>query len=79
MRYKFEKVKERLRSSESDDCYVSFAIAAIASDGKNNKTVAYISDVSTDEGFVDSLVDKFNRFGLEPVHLQDIVADALDS
>lgn len=36
-----------------------------------------VVDVSQDRRLVEDLVDRFNRFGVSPIHVQDILEDIL--
>ena len=36
-----------------------------------------IVNISSAPGFVDDLIDKLNTYGADPIHLQDLIEDAL--
>lgn len=38
-----------------------------------------IEDISTDKDFVDNLVNLCNRFQVDPIHLFDVVEDAVNA
>lgn len=41
------------------------------------KPGAEIQDVSTEKAFVSELVRKMNQYQLDPIHLSDVIEDAL--
>ena len=65
--------KERLFSDELGP-YTSFGIKAIDTSNKSETTV---SDVSVNEAFVNELCRSFNLYQLDPVHLSDVLDDAV--
>ncbi len=64
-------VEEQLFTPELGE-YRSFGIRT-----KNGED--FVSDVSTDRAFVSELVERCNREEVSPIHLRDIVVDALES
>ena len=69
-------LKEELSSVELGN-YQTFAICAYARIGNEWCEVARVSDVSADLSFVTALCDRCNRGQLSPLHLRDVVEDAL--
>lgn len=68
-------VEEQLFTPELGE-YHSFGIKAKNSGGED---MDFVSDVSTDRAFVSDLVERCNRAEVSPIHLRDIIADALES
>lgn len=65
-------VRETLHSEESGE-YVSYGISV----RKEEREIAFVSDVSTQRDLVERLVWLCNQNGLYPEHLQDVVQDLI--
>lgn len=55
--------------------YRAYGIAAIQAD--QNRRAAYVPDVSADWAFVSRLAERCTDGKLSPIHLRDVVMDAL--
>lgn len=55
--------------------YLTFGIQCYLQNPK--KLVAALSDISTDKAFVQNLAQKFTDGQLYPIHLLDVIEDAL--
>ena len=69
-------VKENLDSPELG-CYCSFGLEAFRVTEGQMKRVAFVSDISTIEAMVSTLACRCTRLQLYPLHLRDIIEDAL--
>ena len=60
----------------TDECgaYITFGI--VAYDG-SCREIAAVPDVSTSEPFVRSLCDTFTKNQVDPIHLYEVIEDAL--
>ena len=56
---------------------MSYGILAKVVEDDNYSYAAYIPDISCDKSFVDSLALRCSRGQLDPIHLLDVVLDAL--
>lgn len=74
--YQFRPVKQFLTSPELGN-YSSYAICAFAVTPGRCEEVCSVSDVSCDWAFAAVLADKCTRLQLDPVHLRDVILDAL--
>lgn len=74
--YRYISVSEEL-SSPYLGRYRSFGIAAQREAAGHWQVVCKVSDVSTDPVFVENLAARCTAGQLEPVHLMDIIEDAL--
>ena len=74
--YRYISVSEEL-SSPYLGRYRSFGIAAQREAAGHWQEVCKVSDVSTDPVFVENLAARCTAGQLEPVHLMDIIEDAL--
>lgn len=68
-------VKEELHNSEIGN-YTAYAISAYEY-SNHKKTKIYISDVFLDESDAKSFVKLCNEMELDPVHLPQVIEDAL--
>ena len=57
--------------SENGETYLTYGIKVFCKEG-----VKLIEDVSTDYYFVKSIVDRFTKFKLDPVHIYEAIQDA---
>ena len=57
--------------SENGEAYLTYGIKVFCKEG-----VKLIEDVSTDYYFVESIVDKFTKLKLDPVHIYEAIQDA---
>ena len=57
--------------SENGGTYLTYGIKVFCKEG-----VKLIEDVSTDYYFVKSIVDRFTKFKLDPVHIHEAIQDA---
>ena len=69
----YKLVEETLFSQELGRYYRTYGIAVF----ENGKQTELVSDVSLDHTDVESLVSKCNKYGLEPIHLYDVIEDLL--
>ena len=70
--YRYIAVKEKLYHKDIGT-YTSYGIKAF----KDGKEVGFVSDVSVDRDFVEELVELCNTEQLDPIHLFDVVEDAI--
>jgi len=63
------------RYSPELGAYRAYGILAVRADRK--RRMAYISDVSADRAFVSGLAERCTDGRLSPIHLRDVVMDAL--
>lgn len=63
------------RHSPELGVYQSYGIAAIQAD--QNRRAAYVPDISADRTFVSKLAERCMDGKLSPIHLRDVVMDAL--
>lgn len=70
--YKYITVEEKLENPDIGT-YTSYGIKAI----KENVEVEFVSDVSVDKIFVDELARCCTDLQLDPIHLFDVVEDAI--
>ena len=73
MPVRYEVVEENMYSSELGG-YVSYGVIGRDLSGE---TVVICSDISSDRVFVAELCEKCNALGLSPLHLADVVYDAM--
>lgn len=71
--YRYVPFKEKLYSDEFGT-YISFGIKAFDS---LNCSITSVSDVSTNEVFVQDLCEKCTLYQLHPIHLLDVIEDNL--
>lgn len=69
-------VKEALYSEEIG-AYTAYGIGVFEYDRGEKKTLQYIPDVFLDEEKAEQLVAMCNSIQLEPLHLLDVVEDAV--
>lgn len=69
----YKVVAERLYCEELSAHYSTYGISAL----KNDKQIAFVSDVSPDRPAVEALVRKCNKYSLDPIHLYDVIEDFL--
>lgn len=74
--FRFRPVKQFLSSPELGD-YCSYGIHAFTTTPTGHVDAGLVSDVSCDLDFVSLLADSCTRLQLDPVHLLDVVLDAL--
>lgn len=74
--FQFRPVKQFLSSPELGD-YCSYGIHAFATTPSGCADAGLVSDVSCDLDFVSLLAGKCTSLQLDPVHLLDVVLDAL--
>lgn len=75
--FQFRPVKQFLSSPEIGD-YNSYGICAFAlTYGGCEDEICFLSDISCNLDFVLLLADRCTQFQLNPMHLFDIVLDAL--
>lgn len=72
----FRPIEQFLFSPELGE-YRSFGIQAFSVSPTGAEEVSLISDVSCDPAFVSRLAEKCTQLQLDPVHLLDVVLDAL--
>ncbi len=58
--------------------YCSWGIACLQFSPEGCRQTAFVSDVSVELAFVHKLARRCTRSQLAPVHLRDVVADALE-
>ncbi len=60
----------------TDECgaYITFGIIAC---DENGHEITSVPDVSTSEPLVRSLCDAFTKYQVDPIHLRDVIEDAL--
>ncbi len=68
-------VVEEQRYSPELSAYQSYGIAAIQAE--QNRRAAYVPDVSINRAFVSRLAKRCTDGKLSPIHLRDVVMDAL--
>lgn len=71
--YRYVPFKEKLHSDELGT-YISFGIKVFDS---LNCLITSVSDVSTNEAFVQDLCEKCTLHQLHPIHLLDVIEDNL--
>lgn len=76
--YLYFPVEESLFSPYLDH-YDSFGIAAAEYTPTGWKQIAFLSDVSPDGAFVAALANRFTLYQLSPIHLKEVVEDAMIS
>lgn len=74
--FRFRPVKQFLFSDELGE-YVSYGIHVFLLTPAGCAEAGFFSDISCDPGFVELLARRCTREQLDPLHLPDIVADAL--
>ena len=67
--YRYKVVEERRVLAESGAAYTAYGIKACGGGS--------VLDVSTNKAFVSDLVEKINKNDVEPIHLLDVIEDAL--
>ena len=72
MMYKYIVVEETLENPEIGT-YTSYGLKAMQGD----KEITVVSDVSLDRAFVEGLARMYTEFQLDPVHLFEVIEDAL--
>lgn len=68
------KVAEQAYRNEETGEYTGFGIGAYAADGRE---IAFVPDVFLQREPADALVRLCNTLGLAPVHLMDVIEDAI--
>lgn len=71
MLYQYYMLMSRMLDEDSNRTYQAYGIGIVG------QSVPCIKDISTDERFVQSLVDLCNLHCVNPVHLIDVIEDAL--
>ncbi len=71
LRYKALKMK-----NDEFDC-ICYGLVAQKFENSNWNTIAAIKDISCDKEFVISLAEKCTAGQLDPVHILDVVLDAI--
>lgn len=74
--FRYALVSEQLFSSELGH-YRSFGIQAFQQTECGWREAAFVSDVSTDRAAVEQLARRCTEGQLDPIHLLDVVEDAL--
>lgn len=74
--FRYALISEKLFSSELGH-YRSFGIRAFQKTECGWREVAFVSDVSTDRAAVEQLARRCTEGQLDPIHLLDVVEDAL--
>ena len=74
--FRYALISEKLFSSELGR-YRSFGIRAFQKTECGWREVAFVSDVSTDRAAVEQLARRCTEGQLDPIHLLDVVEDAL--
>ncbi len=74
--FRYALISEQLFSSELGH-YRSFGIRAFQKTECGWREVAFVSDVSTDRAAVEQLARRCTEGQLDPIHLLDVVEDAL--
>ena len=74
--FRYALISEKLFSSELGR-YRSFGIRAFQKTECGWREVAFVSDVSTDRAAVEQLARRCTDGQLDPIHLLDVVEDAL--
>lgn len=69
--FQYVPFEESLQSDELGS-YISFGIKAVDS---SNRITTSVSDVSTDEAFVEDLCNRCTLQQLNPIHLLDVIED----
>lgn len=70
--YKYIAVEQQLEHPDIGT-YTSYGIKAI----KENKEIAFVSDVSVDKAFVENIVRRCTDLQLAPIHIFDVVEDVI--
>ena len=70
--YQYLVVEETLFHNDIGT-YVSYGIIALTED----KEIVRISDISTNKTMVESMAKSYNDLQLNPIHLYDVIEDAL--
>ena len=70
--YKYITIKEVFENPEIGT-YTSYGLKAM----QGNKEILTISDVSLDKTFVEGLARMYTEYQLDPIHLFEVVEDAL--
>ena len=76
MEYVYRAIKEQLCTPELG-VYITFGIEAVAKTKQGPARCAWISDVGLEGERVGALAERCTRYALEPVHLLNVVEDAL--
>lgn len=74
---KYQMLKETLQNNNIGE-FTTFGILAIEQTDSKTKVVASVSDISTDEKFVEGFVQLCNECGLSLVHLGNAVDNAVN-
>ena len=74
--FRFRPVKQYLCSPELGN-YCSYGIHAFVRTSSGCTEASLLSDVSCDFAFVSALAEKCTRLQLDPMHLMDVILDAL--
>ena len=74
--FRYALVSEQLFSTELGH-YRSFGIRAFQKTECSWREIAFVSDVSTDQAAVEQLARRCTEGQLDPIHLLDVVEDAL--
>ena len=72
MRTEYEMIQENLTDSDLGS-YVAYGIAVM----RGEERVRMVSDVFLDRAKAAEFVELCNRLELDPVHLDDVIADAI--
>lgn len=72
--YLYNFVKENLKSEEVGE-YTAYGIEISCLNGDKRERVRYICDVFTNEQEASRFVEKCNRLGLSPIHIDEAVED----
>ena len=72
MMYKYIVVEETLENPEIGT-YISYGLKAM----QGRAEITFVSDVSVNKTFVEGLARMYTEFQLDPVHLLEVVEDAL--
>ncbi len=75
-RIKYQLVSRRQTSCDLEE-YLGYGICILKDTEQEESPVSILWDISDREPFVSELVDRFNRFELEPIHFMDAIEDAL--
>lgn len=74
--FRFRPIEQQLSTPELGE-YRSYGIQAFITTPAGCEEAGLVSDVSCDPEFTACLADRCQRLQLDPVHLMDVILDAL--
>lgn len=75
--FRYRVFSEKKILPEFAEPVLTFGICVFSETPKGQQPIRRISDVSTDRNFVKKLTELCNRAQLDPIHLKDVIEDAL--